>query len=95
MPVALLQLNNDPTSSTSYQKTNEKHIKRDLPQAPHVFSGSQLSLSDESKTPLQYFSMFFTDKLIQDIVEYTNLYSVKKHAKMEIPTLNKYTNSLA
>ena len=55
--------------------------KQDLPQAPHVFSGSQLSLSDEPKTPLQYFSMFFTDKLIQDIVGNTNLYSVQKTCK--------------
>ena len=62
MPVALLQSTNDPTSSTSSKKTSEKRIfiwrKRDLPQAPHVFYGSQLSLSDEPKIPLQYFSMF-------------------------------------
>ena len=53
MPVALLQSTNDPTSSSSSKKTNEKRIfrwrKRDLPQAPHIFFGSQLSLSDEQK----------------------------------------------
>ena len=85
MPVALLQSTNDPTSSTSSKKTNEKCIfrwrKRDLPQAPHVFSGSRLSLSDEPKTPLQYFSMFFTYKLMQNIVENTNLRSVQKTCK--------------
>ena len=85
IPVALLQSTNDPISSTSSKKTNEKRIlrwrKRDLPQAPCVFCGSQLSLSDEPKTPLQYFSMFFTDTLIHDIVENTNLYSVQKICK--------------
>ena len=49
-----------------------------FPQAPHVFSGSQLSLSDEPETLLQYFSMFFTDALIHDTVENTNFYSVQK-----------------
>ena len=40
-----------------------------------------MSLSDGPKTPLQYFWMVFTDKLIQDIVENTNLYSVQKTCK--------------
>ena len=88
MSVALLRSTNDPTSSTTSKKTNEKRIfrwrKRDLPQAPHVFSASQLSLSDEPKTPLQYFSILFTDKLIQDIVENTNVEEIKKFIDMNI-----------
>ena len=59
IPVALFQSINDPSSSTSSKKTNQKRIfrwrKRDLQKARHVFSGSQLSLSNEPKTPLQYF----------------------------------------
>ena len=49
--------------------------KQDLPQASHIFSGSQLGLSDEPDISLHYFSMLFTDKLIQDIIENTNLHS--------------------
>ena len=59
MPVTLLQSTNDPASNTNSKETNEKRIfrwrKQDLPQAPHVFFGSQLSLSDEPKTLIHVF----------------------------------------
>ena len=74
IPVGLLQSTNDPTSSTSSKKINEKRIfrwrKRDLPQAPHVFFGSQLSLSDEPKTPLHvFYSVQKTCKSVNTNVE--------------------------
>ena len=72
--MALIRSTNYPTSSTKSEKT------RSSTSSSCIF-GSQLSLSDEWKTPLQYFSMFLTDNLTQDKVENTNLYSVQKTCK--------------
>ena len=52
--------------------------KRDVPQGNQQFTGECSPPLVQKKTPLEYFTMFFSQSLLRMIVDTTNLYSVKK-----------------
>ena len=71
--------NNLPLSVITEDK---KHVyrwqKRDVPQGNQQFTGECSPPLVQKKTPLEYFTMFFSQSLLRMIVDTTNLYSVKK-----------------
>ena len=63
----------------------KKHVyrwrKNDIPMTTAKFTGSFSNPPEEEMTPLEYFYTFLPQKLVTDIVEQTNLYSVQRSCK--------------
>ena len=75
----------DDNLSLSVITEDKKHVyrwqKRDVPQGNQQYTGEFSPPLVQKKTPLEYFTMFFSQSLLCMIVDTTNLYSVKKKKK--------------
>ena len=84
----------DDNLSLSVITEDKKHVyrwqKRDVPQGNQQYTGEFSPPLVQKKTPLEYFTMFFSQSLLCMIVDTTNLYSVKKKKKKKnTPKLSK------
>ena len=68
------------SSGSNIKTTNRVYRwrKHDTPMADRTFQGTFTEPREEELTPLQYFKLFLKNKILNTIVENTNLYSVQK-----------------
>ena len=71
----------NPLSLVSDKKHTYRWRKGDAPMCNRTFTGTFNNIPEKLLSPLEYFSMFFPDTILETVVEQTNLYSVQKCLK--------------
>ena len=89
------------TAVSMYQEWNETQAGESVPPPPPRFpfieiNSGTTSISDTAdKTPLYFMNMFFTDQLVEYIVQETNRYAKQKRATWQEPNPDEFRVFLA
>lgn len=88
--------NEPPQKKTKNKPPSYRWRKTKPPVYDTTFLGKEFSLPlAEDLTPMQYFNLFWSDDITENLVTQTNLYSVQKSGKALISTKNKWKSLLA
>ena len=88
--------NEPPQKKTKNKPPSYRWRKTKPPVYDTTFLGKEFSLPPaEDLTPMQYFNLFWSDHITENLVTQTNLYSVQKSGKALISTKNKWKSLLA